>query len=672
MQMKKFRLQNYKKIEDSGWIECNSMTVFVGKNEAGKSALFKGLSKINSSDGEAYRGLKEFPRKRFTAKFEQQDWPVSSVLFELDVNDVTKLQEICSVQINATEVTVIRNYSGSYQFQFEPKLNFQTLSTKAYIDLLMEWKKMINDIAQENMSLEEWNPIKSSLNNTLEQTIENLETKENSELVDSNTIQNIANALRGANANPNSELEKIIGKNESCMMTSQTSDKIPAIENWIKENMPHYVYFDRYDVIDSAIRLNRFLAMDKDDTRYRITRCFFDHVGLDPKKISDLNPSSVDDETRSRDMADERDIRLSSASSEMTARFAEWWEQRRHKFRYAADGDFFRIWVSDDLDPSEIELEERSAGMRYFFSFYLVFLTETTGRHKNAILLLDEPGLQYHGTAQAKLVKFLRKLSSQNQLLYSTHSPFMIDGDHLEDVRIVYEDLEQRNTQVSANISIGDKDSLFPLQAGLGYAISQTLFYSNYNLVVEGLTDLSILKAMNELLTRKNMSTLNPDIVITPAGGTRMIMPLASLLIGNGIKLAVLLDGDMPGIKTSERLKEKLSVNCILMSSFTSVPNAEIEDMFPIDLYQKALVEAYPDQNIQINKGGKPEICITNKIQKAFELQGMKFEKWKVANVLVEWIRNNPTDDQKITLDTCKKFAQLFDKVNKILKPTHV
>ena len=71
--MQRFRIQNYKKIQDTNWIECNNITAFVGKNEAGKSALFRGLSKINPSDGEKYDGLKEFPRRRYTAEFNQKD-----------------------------------------------------------------------------------------------------------------------------------------------------------------------------------------------------------------------------------------------------------------------------------------------------------------------------------------------------------------------------------------------------------------------------------------------------------------------------------------------------------------------------------------------------------------------------------------------------------------------
>ena len=63
MQMERFRVENYKKIKDSGWIDCGDITTFVGKNESGKSALFRGLSKMNPSDGEPYDGPSGISKK---------------------------------------------------------------------------------------------------------------------------------------------------------------------------------------------------------------------------------------------------------------------------------------------------------------------------------------------------------------------------------------------------------------------------------------------------------------------------------------------------------------------------------------------------------------------------------------------------------------------------------
>lgn len=181
------------------------------------------------------------------------------------------------------------------------------------------------------------------------------------------------------------------------------------------------------------------LAATPSAPRVRTTNCLFRHVGLDVHELHRLGQHQLgmpEDEAVRRQI-DERAIRLSSASQAMTSRFAKWWLQRRHTFRYQADADYLRVWVSDDLDPSEIELDQRSVGMQYFFSFFLVFLVEAEDAHVNSVLLLDEPGASLHGTAQAKIVEFLQKLSKDSQVVYTSHSPFMIDAEHLETVRPV-------------------------------------------------------------------------------------------------------------------------------------------------------------------------------------------------------------------------------------------
>src|SRR5260370_36439498 len=73
-----FRVQNYKRIEDTGWVTCRDLTVLVGKNEAGKSAVLRGLSKVKASEGQGYGGLREFPRPRHPDEVGSRDWPAGS------------------------------------------------------------------------------------------------------------------------------------------------------------------------------------------------------------------------------------------------------------------------------------------------------------------------------------------------------------------------------------------------------------------------------------------------------------------------------------------------------------------------------------------------------------------------------------------------------------------
>lgn len=79
---------------------------------------------------------------------------------------------------------------------------------------------------------------------------------------------------------------------------------------------------------------------------------------------------------------------MQSASTELTSKFRDWWKQGEYRFRFEADGNHFRIWVSDDKRPEDIELEGRSTGLQWFLSFYLTFLVESKDAHKNSIVLV--------------------------------------------------------------------------------------------------------------------------------------------------------------------------------------------------------------------------------------------------------------------------------------------
>src|SRR5579859_4379248 len=133
----------------------------------------------------------------------------------------------------------------------------------------------------------------------------------------------------------------------------------------------------------------------------------------------------------------------------------------------------------------------------------------------DSILLLDEPGLHLHASAQTGMVKFLEKLSEENQTFYSTHSPFMIDPDHLERARAVYES-EDGTTHVSEDLWSRDRDTRFPLLAALSYQLAQGFFIAKRQLILEDLTDLWLLTAMNQNLRKAGMESLRPDIVAVP------------------------------------------------------------------------------------------------------------------------------------------------------------
>ena len=667
MRMKEFRIQNYKKIEDSGWIPTGKLTAFVGKNESGKSALFRALSKLNPSDREKYNGLKEFPRSKYTSDFKKEDWPVASVKFELEEKDTRDL----SSYVKEQKILILtKTYSGQFQYDFEPGLNFMKIVKRDYLQSIQSWCDTIKNTTAPDDKGDAFGLIKDSLLSNLQQQLGSLRAQDSNE-VDSSIIDTVHDILTGAInedwidaklGNLKKESQKYIDK----IRKEQTvTDDI----NSLIDSIPQFIYFDKYDILHGSVNLRDFhsrYTSKPNDPKLRITKCLFEHVKID---IDDLiNRLSIPNTDERRKAINkiilERHAIMDSAGQEMTKQFQNWWPQRRHTFHYNLDYEQFTVYVSDDIDASQIELEERSQGLQYFFSFFLRFLVEAEQTHKGSIILLDEPGLYYHGTAQQKTVEFLNNLSDKNQLLYTTHSPFMIDGEHLEDTRIVYENKKQK-TKVTSDIWPNDAEAVFPLQAGLGYTIAQTLFYAKRNLVVEGITDYLILKSMKELLSRKGLKKLDETIAIVPAGGAKNMVLLSSLFISQGIKIFALLDGDDIGQTHKTQLREKMLVNAALISDFTDIENAEIEDLFEQDVYLKAVKMAYPTSNLKFNDEEKRIPNIVKKITSRFNHQDITFEKWKVAYELIELIRE--PQNNVISNDTCTKFEKMFKQVNESL-----
>lgn len=678
MRLVAFRVQNYKKIRDTDWITVRDLTAFVGKNEAGKSALFRGLSKLNPSDGEKYDGLKEFPRRRYTDEFKQQDWPVASGKFELFEEEREKLSEICRELGQCTHVVCTRYYSWQLQVLFEPEPSLTPLTAREFLKELEELEKIVRELSAPEGKGDTLATIKTALLDSISQAKSQQSSRNGDEIVPRNETEMLLNAIT---TYTNEDWQKKVfasvrKRAQKLHDRAALFEQLHKAQKWVENNLPKFIYFDRYDVIDSAIHLPTFvqqLNQNPTPPRVRTTRCLFEHVGLDVKELAELGRhqqgQQMDLQTieKIRRYVDERAIKLSSASNAMTSKFQDWWEQRRHKFRYQADGDYFRIWVSDDLDPSEIELDQRSLGMQYFFSFFTVFLVEAQGAHQKAILLLDEPGLHMHGTAQGKIVKFLEKLSQDNQTMYTTHSPFMVDADHLERVRIVYE-TEDGTTKVSEDVWPRDKDALFPLQAGLGYQLVQSLFISKHQLIVEGITDYWILKAFDQALRKRGIASLRDDLVIVPSAGLNKLFPLASMLIGHDVKIVALLDGDEPGRNEGKKLAENLFAGkdgrCFFIGDFVQGKTyAELEDIFPEDLYLKAVNEAYGRDDLAFGNEEEAKNGVVNKIKSLFERKKLgQFEKWRPAEVLREWITTTP---EEVPDEVFQTACRIFEAVNK-------
>jgi predicted ATPase len=639
LRLKSFRIRNYKCVEDSGEVPVGDYTVLVGKNESGKTAVLKALHKFNSVKRQPYNGLREFPRKFFNDF--QGDEPVVTLKFSLEDEEKEHIEGIDERFSNVTEVRVTKDYASNLVFEYLPAdasiLSISSLSSKL--------SDLADSIGSCDFSgLPNGEEIEESLRSAIENVgvgIDEGDDVSHSDVLNRQiqVIQDMANDELSRNTiNPT-----LLIANE--VLTKINSNPVIQVNEYLSQRFPTFIYFDSFAIIDSRIHLPSFIQKMKRGSLSpdeRTTQTLFDMVNLDPELIDSLGRIEGKEQDQILEDLDERAIRVSRASVNLTGDLVKIWEQRENRVDFDADGEYIRLWVTDNIDGSKIELEERSIGFQWFLSFYIVFNVESEKGHKDSILLLDDPGIYLHATAQSGLLRVLQKLSERNQLIFTTHSPFMIDSDSLDSVRILTESKE--GTKISAETLSTDKDAVFPLQAALGYSISQSLFFGKNNLVVEDITDYWLLSSLSNILRDSGRPCLHDSIVISPTGGAQKSSLLTAMLAGQKLKVGVLLNANSEGRKVRDDIIKNHLIresNVIFVSEVAQEQNIEMEfeDLFPEDFYLEYVNRAYKkelrDEKLKTPLPSKKP-RITQRIEDKFREMKLEFHKIRPTRLMLE------------------------------------
>ncbi len=655
----RFRVQNFRNIDDSDWIPIEKVTAFVGRNESGKTSLLKALHKFNPAIPEPYNPQREFPRDRFTREFKDgKDWPVCSVVFEFDDALRKEIDSLLEGGTPPTEVICTKYYDGHIEMTVEPAVEDKSLEPQPLFKALKAFAASARRIAAPEPAQEEQTQtLRTDLATWASLWQEKLAPL--ADLRDDESVALLTALRRESEQRAKPQTADMIETLQATLDPLLSEAKNPPLSDRIAElitpRLPVFIYFENYGILDSAIYLPRFLEDLKktpDEPRVRTINAMFKHVGLTAKEIAELGREQAQqarsqnqqptDEMIARDQQQKeaRAIKLNSASLDITARFNEWYGQRRHTIDYQGDGDYFRIWIADDRRPGvKIELESRSKGFQWFFSFYLVFLVESEEGHKEAILLLDEPALHLHPTAQQELMSFFERLSESNPLIYTTHSPFLIDGEHLHRVRPVTES-DTGHSRVSLGEWPKDRETIFPLQAAAGYAMVRGLFQHKQNLLVEGMSDYYYLHALSQQCRRTDRTFLPEAIYITACGGTKLVGHFASLFLGQEVRPLVLLDGDDAGrVRRDALLKELYAGHegAILMLDDAlgrGGQKVEIEDLLGEDIILPAL-KSVVTKAIRLNDADRKTGSLPDRIKAAAKRTSLELpDGWKAATAL--------------------------------------
>jgi hypothetical protein len=673
VRLSNFTIKSYKIIDDSGSVKVDPLvTALVGKNESGKSAVMRAMWKSKNVAGATFDKLLDFPRDRYSRE-RAGTQEVTRLEFALSDAEQAELKKALpgGTPGGPTSATLTTYYEGRDKTNSVVSCDWDLTGCPTGGKAFAAIETIVHDITREGES----EAVKAAAdanakNIALDGWIWEPKTVA--------AIDAIETAIVGWGAK-DPEKRQGVASSERATLTAlvaraKQGDPRAAARKWIEENLPTFIYFDQYGMLTTLIHLPGYIARTaKPDTQTRTQTALFEWSGLDPNEILHLGRPREQNESEQavQRRLEERRALLKSASFSLTGDWVKWWGGGEHRLEFDVDGEYLVLQVSDSENPFPIPFEERSQGLQWFFSFYLVFLVESKKAHKGAILLLDEPGLHLHPTLQMRLIAFFDRVAEENQLIYSTHLPFLVDGNHLERVRTVHlTKTIPAKTVVSTDVRpTGDKDTLFPLQAALGYSIAQTLFLGKRTIIVEGITDYWIIKALDACIAAEGKGALHEETVLVPAGGTSKLMPLASVMLASmqGVqgRMAVLLDSDTEGKRAAKRLEEAFGAEAPVLMLGTAISRADatIEDIVPRDVYLDALNRA--GHLVKLNAEESKEPMIVHACEKAFQRLGKgKFgipEKTAAAQILMDdWGK----DPGKVPAETKAAARALIDAIN--------
>lgn len=623
MRLLKYRVEKFKSVMDSGWIDCDDVTTLVGVNEAGKSNLLLALWKLNPAKGGAINFSDDMPVKLFSdLRVEEKKPKFIQAVFEITsaqlLNDISKLSGFDKEVIKI--VNVSRDYDGTRFIHFPDAKAYVSLPKKDIEQLIQTYSAKI-DNSKEAGKTEAG--IKEEAQQKITQAFSIINDKE---ILNKSDVVSLVNCFESINAKSmqTSVIRPLILELKKVLSTYVDGFDKPnpsADENIRKlviNNMPKFVYYSSYGNLDSEIYLPHVIEnMTRTDltgmaeAKARTLKVLFEYVKLDPQEILEMGEDAkgpidsygrqtrepTEDEIKEKaEKKKERDILLQSASSKLTRDFRDWWSQGNYTFDFSADGKHFRIWVADEVRPERIVLENRSTGLQWFLSFYLVFLVESQDAHAGAILLLDEAGLALHPLAQKDLSLFFNNLSKTNQIINTTHSPFIIDTNHIDRAKVVYIN-KDGYTVVSNNLRAAEgrlqTNSVYAVHAALGLSISDILLQGCRPVIVEGPSDQYYFNAIKLFLIGKQLISPKEEIIFVPSGGVKAVGSLASLLSAKSELPYVILDSDSNGRDFKAKLEKNLysneKIRILSVDSFTEIVDSEIEDIIPYDLLQRPI-----------------------------------------------------------------------------------
>ena len=614
MRLREFRVQAFRCIHDSGEVVVGDLAAFVGRNESGKTTILQALTLLNKEESVSELDLCDEMTDRLKSEIRVVDGN-----FDLN-HDETEIIREKFPGLELKKLKIFRtNKNPEIQYDFG--------------DIKIDEK--------EEENLEQWQVITQNVSNFIE-SIPNYISKKldidfftGSMPSDKKLIQIQLDELDANVQNIATEEQQVLSEWEQAYLSiiknikniSMDDTKIDSLKKFIGDNLhPRFVYFSDYKKILGNINLSEYVKETEN-----VASAGIEYIeGFDRaetvRNLLYLAELDIEQLEKMKNSPSKLIKFLSAASKNLTQRLNPSWKGEAINVELRLNpGNILSVVLSDVHTDGTITntglLNRRAEGFKWTFSFIVNFAAETQKAElKEAILLLDEPARNLHPTQQMGISDLLKNLAGSNQVLYATHSPFMIFDYTPGNLLVVELDRKKHLSKIFYDYWKADDATLTPILYGLSRGLVDSItnrevgFNSRPLIIVETMSDTMYLNAFDKFLQDPNIS-MNP-LNVVPAYSKNSVLPLSLFYNNHGYNTFVLLDNDQESNQIAGQLKNNkiLETQIIFFESNGNLLQS-IEDYMVIEDYLYAVNQTY---EIKLRREGytnltKEEVLIHGK-----------------------------------------------------------
>lgn len=556
MRLVAFNIKNFRSIIESGWqnLSSDDITGLIGQNESGKTSVLEALYAF------------------YTGEIKGDD------LRDADSNPEVS----CSFEITRQEMLEL------FVEQELPATLLKELKAKSNrINLRRKWQA---SKIQESVLEIEQPDISSLFEKSKQVTV---------------TPEPVTPAAQTATPRPTTPVSVATTTTVPPTPAPASSEPIPAseeapliekdfIERFYK-NIPEFVYFEDY----SSLLPNQIDLADiesgSDVSGVEGAKNFLKIIGLSSEQLTTLENRLVKQ-------------KIDKANADITTDFQNFWSQRVGKdsrieieFQVENHGadeatkvgqPYLAFWVKDG--NVRLYPRQRSEGVRWFLSFFIQLrASQKDGDHKK-IFLIDEPGSKLHARAQEDVLKLFEDLKQTIQIIYTTHSPYLIQTEtiyRLLAVQRAEEEDKLGETKILDIHALGSAttDTLSPLYTLIGVDLHhQRAIKQDHNVLLEEPSAFYYVQAFKQLLN--NSSEMN----FMPSTGVTKLPQLIYLFLGWGLKFIVVVDDDTAGRGVYNDVKKELFADNEAETNklvYKIKDCSGVEDLFSLPDFKKYIIE---------------------------------------------------------------------------------